>query len=65
VRITLDPATASTPEARIRIEQPAKLAGVGTYRPVADLHSELGTYVVSLRAGTTEVTLRASNSTTH
>ena len=63
VRLTLDPATSVTPEARLRIEQPAKLAGVGTYHPAESLPSERGAYGVALRQGaTTEIMLRAGES---
>jgi hypothetical protein len=59
VRITLDPATSFTAEAHMRIEQPAKLAGVGTYSPASELRSERDAFVIPLGAATTEVTLRA------
>ena len=59
VRLTLEPATATTSEARLRIEQPATLAGVGTYRPAAQLHTERGAYVVPLGVQTTEIVLRS------
>jgi hypothetical protein len=59
VRLTLDPATVVTPLARLRIEQPARVAGVGWYRPLESLTSERGAYVVPLGRAVTEVVLRA------
>jgi hypothetical protein len=64
LRIILDPATPITPEARLRIEQPAKLPGVGTYAPSQSLRSERGAWVIPLQSGATEVTLSAKGSTT-
>jgi hypothetical protein len=57
VRLGLAPATAYTPVARLRVEQPAKVNGAGTYRPVAALQSERDAYVVPLKTGTTWVEL--------
>ena len=53
VRLALARATESTPEARLRIEQTAKLSGVGNYRPAAPFEFERGAYVVPLRNQTT------------
>jgi len=53
VRVALAAATESTPEARLRIEQPAKVSGVGNYRPAAPLQLQRGAYVVPLRKETT------------
>jgi hypothetical protein len=64
LRIILDPATPITPAARLRIEQPAKLPGVGTYAPSQSLRSERGAWVIPLQSGATEVTLSAKGSTT-
>jgi hypothetical protein len=58
VRLTLDAADEFTPEARLRIEQPAKLPGVGTYRPAAASKLERGAYVVPLKSAATEIVLR-------
>ena len=49
VRLELSPATAFTPTARLRIEQPAKLDGVGAYLPVEKLELERGAWVVPLQ----------------
>ncbi|HEX6046222.1 MAG TPA: DUF5695 domain-containing protein [Pyrinomonadaceae bacterium] len=49
VRISLTPATEYTKTARLRVEQPAKIAGVGNYRPATQLTEERGAYVIPLR----------------
>ncbi|HEY3381017.1 MAG TPA: DUF5695 domain-containing protein [Vicinamibacterales bacterium] len=54
VRLSLAPATGVTPVARVRVEQPAAVAGVGTFAPrAAGLKSERGAYIVPLGATTT------------
>lgn len=58
VRIALDPAGQFTPAARLRIEQPAKLPGVGSYQPASTYAMERDAYVVPLGHGATEVVLR-------
>ncbi len=62
VRLTLGAAEEFTPEARLRIEQPAQLAGVGAYRPAPDgkqeFRQERGAYVLPLKQGATEIMLR-------
>jgi hypothetical protein len=57
VRVGLAAATRYTPAARLRVEQPAKIAGVGTYRPSGALKSERDAFVVPLKAGITWVEL--------
>ncbi len=59
VRLTLAPATEFTSVARVRIEQPAKIAGVGAYRPLGSLQFERGAWVVPLRSQQTEIVLRS------
>jgi len=59
VRLSLDPANQFTPEARLRIQQPAKIAGVGSYHPVQTFSMERGAYAVPLSANTTEIELRS------
>lgn len=59
VRIALAPATDATPTALLRIEQPAKIAGVGTFRPKGTLKLEGGAYVVPLGKSVTWVDLSA------
>jgi hypothetical protein len=62
VRVTLAPATAHEPVARLRVEQPAAVAGVGEYRPAArqkPLAMERGAYVVPLSSTRVVVELTA------
>ncbi len=59
VRIQLAAATEATPEGLLRIEQPARIGGVGTYRPTVSLESRRCAYVVPLQKETTWVELRA------
>ena len=49
IRVGLSPRTADTPQARLHIEQPAKVAGVGTYRPGQSLPKERDAYVIPLK----------------
>jgi hypothetical protein len=56
VRVTLSPADPFTPDARLRIEQPAKIAGVGTYSPsLPEPTIERGAIVIKLAAAPTQV----------
>ncbi len=48
VRLALAPATQFTLVALLRLEQPVKLAGVGTYHPAKKLESRRNAWVVSL-----------------
>lgn len=57
VRIGLSAATEFTPMARLHIEQPAKLQGVGEYRLSKPLKLERDAYVVPLEKGITWVEL--------
>jgi hypothetical protein len=57
VRVTLAPAGPFTPAARLRIEQPAKVAGVGTYAAPAGFSLERGAVVVPLGVKPTVVEL--------
>jgi hypothetical protein len=57
VRVGLSPGTPTTPNARLRIEQPAKVAGVGAYHPRAALPSERGAFVTPLSKQTTWIDL--------
>jgi hypothetical protein len=59
VRVELAKATEFTPAARLRDEQPAKVAGVGAYAPEESLKSEREAFVVPLKSGTTWVELKA------
>ena len=48
VRIGLSPATQYTPEARLRIEQPAQVEGVGKYHPVPAFRPERDALLIPL-----------------
>jgi len=58
VRLGFVAATQFTPAAHLRIEQPAKVNGVGTYHPTQSLQSERGTYFVPLDQKTTWIELK-------
>ena len=58
VRIGLTPADQFTPTAYLRVQQPAKIAGVGTYEPVETFHVEREAFVIPLGPKTTWVELR-------
>ncbi|HEY6339153.1 MAG TPA: DUF5695 domain-containing protein [Candidatus Sulfotelmatobacter sp.] len=60
VRLEFGAATASTPKALLRVEQPAEIRGVGAYRPSSPLGSERGGYVVPLHKEITWVELNSS-----
>jgi len=53
VRVGIAGATEATPESLLRIEQPARISGVGDYHPVTPLQSRRGAYVVPLQTATT------------
>jgi len=55
VRVTLSAADPYTPVARLRIEQPAVMAGIGTYQAKGTFPSERGAVVVKLGAAATTV----------
>ncbi|HEV2314050.1 MAG TPA: DUF5695 domain-containing protein [Candidatus Acidoferrales bacterium] len=58
VRLGLAPATEFTPTAYLRVEQPAKIKGVGAYQLDKSFKLERGAYVVPLHKGTTWLELR-------
>jgi hypothetical protein len=58
VRVRLAAGTPHTPVARLRVEQPARLEGVGRFAPAATYAMERGAYVIPLGAVGTEVVLR-------
>ncbi|MGA9978282.1 MAG: DUF5695 domain-containing protein [Candidatus Sulfotelmatobacter sp.] len=60
VRVGLAGATETTPEALLRIEQPARISGVGNYRPATSLQSLRGASVVPLEKETTWLELDPS-----
>jgi hypothetical protein len=61
VRIALSPATEYTKQARLRVEQPAKIAGVGTYEPTQQRTQERGAYVIQLKKQATWIQLKGGN----
>ncbi len=58
VRITLSAASASTPNARLRVQQPAKLPGIGTYAPTQKFVFERDAFTIPLSKTITSVELR-------
>ena len=59
VQLTLEGSNDFTPQAHLRIEQPAKLMGVGVYRPEKTWEQERGAYDIPLTASEVEVILRS------
>jgi len=57
VRVTLSPSNAFSQSARLRIEQPAKIAGAGTYRAEKTYPTERGALVIPLQRTATSVAL--------
>jgi hypothetical protein len=57
VRVGLASATTETTQARLRIEQPAKIAGVGGYRLRESFKQERAAFVIPLKQGTMWVEL--------
>jgi hypothetical protein len=57
VRVGLSPATTYTSQARLRIEQPARLKSVGTYQPRQQFKKEREAYVIPLTTSTTLIDL--------
>lgn len=57
IRVGLSPATEYLRTARLRIEQPAKMINILSYRPANPLKQERGAYVIPLRNTTTWVDL--------
>jgi hypothetical protein len=53
VRIGFAPSTEYTPAAHLRIEQTAKVEGVGSFKPSGNLSTERGAFVVPLESRTT------------
>jgi hypothetical protein len=53
VRLALAPATPLTPAARLRLEQPAAITGVGTYAPIGAFATEREASVIPLKSSTT------------
>jgi hypothetical protein len=59
VKITLAPADSYTPSARLRIEQPAKVSGIGTYAVSGTYAKERDATVIPLGSAATTVTVTA------
>jgi len=57
LRVALTSVTESTPVARLRIEQPAKLKGVGSYHPATEFKLEREAFVLPLEKHVTRVEL--------
>lgn len=57
LQVVLAPASADAPVARLRVEQPASIPGIGTFSPGVALIVERGAFVVPLSAAATRVTL--------
>ena len=57
VRLALAAADEYTAEARLRIEQPARIEGIGVFSPEAGTVLDRGAYVFPLEPGTTWITL--------
>lgn len=60
VRVVLAPSDSNTPSARLRVEQPATVTGVGKYSVPASFRSEREAAVIPLGTSTTAVALSAS-----
>jgi len=60
VRVTLSRADPFTPHARLRIQQPARLAGIGTFAPRQNFVNERDAFTIPLGSSTTVLEL-ASN----
>jgi uncharacterized protein DUF5695 len=57
VRVTLSPADRYTRNARLRIQQPARISSVGTYSPGRSFIKERDAYTIPLRRSTTTIEL--------
>jgi hypothetical protein len=60
VRITLARADRFTPNARLRVQQPARIAGIGTYTPSQRFINERDAFTIPLGRSTTVVDLEIS-----
>jgi hypothetical protein len=59
VHVTLAPSDSYTPSARLRVEQPAAISGVGTYAVTGTFTKERGASVIPLSTSATSVDLTA------
>ncbi|HEY7678933.1 MAG TPA: DUF5695 domain-containing protein, partial [Terriglobia bacterium] len=62
VRVALDPADAFTPVARLRVEQPAQVRGIGKYELSKQLPLERGGYAIELGKATTWIDITPRHS---
>jgi hypothetical protein len=60
VKLTLAPADSFTTSARLRIEQPATLTGIGTFASTGSYSQERGAIVIPLGTAATSVELKAN-----
>jgi len=60
VRVEFAPQDSTTPQARLRIQQPAKISGVGTYQPAKSFTNEREGFTIPLGQKSTWVELTAS-----
>ena len=58
VRLQLSAADAYTPSARLRVEQPAPVKGIGKYQPTQTFTQERGAFVVPLQQQASWITLQ-------
>jgi hypothetical protein len=66
VRVCLSPAAPHTPQALLRVEQPAKLAGIGTYHAAGQsLAVSRGGYLITLKNSPSWVTLNDADGMPH
>ena len=59
VQVTLAPSDSYTPSARLRVEQPSTVSGVGTYAPTGTFTKEREAFVIPLGTAATVVPLAA------
>jgi hypothetical protein len=57
VRVSLSPANVFTPNARLRVQQPAKVTQIGTFAPREKFVNEGDAFTIPLRSSTTSVEL--------
>ena len=58
VRVGLSRADAATHQALLRVQQPAKIEGVGVYRPAEKLPTQRDAFTIALQSGTTWTVIR-------
>jgi hypothetical protein len=65
IRLTLDAASAITPTAWLRLEQPATTPGLSPYQPIQRLTSERGAWAVPLKSSPVEIVLQKPPARSH